>query len=296
VTERLSDVVARIRSVRQLSSVIGAMRGIAAARAREARERVEGVRAYAATVGAAIGQALALAEDGGAGRGLRDRRDGHLVIALCAEQGFAGAFNKRVLDVVERLLKADGGRGRELMLLGGRGLMAAEERGLAVGWSAAMVAHVDEVGALADRVTEQLYARLDSGRATRVSVVHAAPSLGEVQVVDRSLAPFDFARFPRAKNPSPPIISMPPQILLALLAEEYVFAELCEALTLSLAAENEARMRAMTAAKSNVAKMLDELVARSRQLRQEEITNEIIELGGRKTTGGARNVAPHASG
>ena len=69
------------------------------------------------------------------------------------------------------------------------------------------------------------------------------------------------------------------------LAEEYVFAELCEALTLSLAAENEARMRAMTAAKSNVTKMLDDLVARSRQLRQEEITNEIIELGGRKATG-----------
>ena len=102
MTERLSDVVQRIRSVRQLSSVIGAMRGIAAARAREARERVEAVRAYAATVGAAIGQALALAEDGGAARGRRDRRDGHLVIALCAEQGFAGAFNKRVLDVAER--------------------------------------------------------------------------------------------------------------------------------------------------------------------------------------------------
>ena len=148
-----------------------------------------------------------------------------------------------------------------------------------------MVAHVDEVGALADRVTEQLYARLDSGRATRVNVVHAAPSFGEIHVVDRPLAPFDFARFPRARNPSPPIISMPPQILLAELAEEYVFAELCEALTLSLAAENEARMRAMTAAKSNVAKMLDELVARSRQLRQEEITNEIIELGARKAAG-----------
>ena len=284
MTDRLSDVVARIGSVRQLSSVIGAMRGIAAARAREARERVEGVRADAATVGAAIGQALALAEDGGVSRGSRDRRDGRLVIALCAEQGFAGAWlNRRVLDVAERLLKVDGSHQGELLLLGGRGVTAAEERGLEVGWSASMVAHVDEVGALADRVMEQLYARLGSGRATRVNVVHAAPSLGEVHVVDRALAPFDFARFPRVKNPSPPIISLPPQVLLAELAEEYVFAELCEALTLSLlAAENEARMRAMTAAKSNVAKMLDELIARSRQLRQEEITNEIIELGGRR--------------
>jgi F-type H+-transporting ATPase subunit gamma len=301
MTERLSHVVQCIRSVRQLSLVIGAMRGIAAARAREARERVEGVRAYAATVGAAIGQALALAEDGDATPGSRARRDSGLVIALCAEQGFAGAFNKRVLDVAERALKAEGAHSAELILLGGRGRMAAEERGLAIGWSAAMVAHVDEVGALADRVTEQLYARLGSGRATRVTVVHAAPSLGEVHVVDRSLAPFDFARFPRVRNPAPPIVTLPPQILLAELAEEYVFAELCEALTLSLAAENEARMRAMTAARSNVAKMLDELVARSRQLRQEEITNEIIELGGRKGRGGrtggsARDARPTPPG
>jgi F-type H+-transporting ATPase subunit gamma len=41
----------------------------------------------------------------------------------------------------------------------------------------------------------------------------------------------------------------------------------------------------MTAAKSTVSKMLDDLVARSRQLRQEEITKEIIELGARKARG-----------
>ena len=285
MTERLSDVVARIRSVRQLSSVIGAMRGIAAARAREARERLEGVRAYAATVGSAIGQALGLVDDGGPPVGPRDGRGGHLVIALCAEQGFAGVFNRRVLDVAERVLKRDGARRSELLLLGARGLIAADERGLLVGWSRPMVAHVDEVGALADRVTEQLYRRLGSGQATRVNIVHATPSLSEIEIVDRALAPFDFARFPPARTMRQPIISLPPQVLLAELAQEYVFAELCEALTLSLAAENEARMRAMSAAKTNVAKMLDELIARSRQLRQEEITNEIIELGGRRTRG-----------
>jgi F-type H+-transporting ATPase subunit gamma len=281
MTERLSDVMARIGSVRQLSSVIGAMRGIAAARAREARERVEGVRAYARTVGAAIGQALTLVE--GAAGASSDGADGHLIIALCAEQGFAGPFNRRVLDVAERLMNSARPGASELLLLGGRGLVAAEERGLKVGWSASMVAHVDEAAALADRVTEQLYARLEQGRATRVTLAHATPALsGEVHVVERTLAPFDFARFPRTRNPSPPLISLPPGVLLAQLAEEYVFAELCEAVTLSLAAENEARMRAMTAAKSNVSTMLDELVSRSRQLRQEEITNEIIELGGRR--------------
>ena len=285
MTERLSDVMARIGSVRQLSSVIRAMRGIAAARAREARERVEGVRAYARTVGAAIGQALALVE--GAAGAPSDGRHGHVVIALCAEQGFAGPFNRRVLDVAERLMSSTrpgSGTAAARRTRARRG----QERGLKVGWSASMVAHVDQAAALADRVTEQLYQRLEQGQATRVSLVHATPEpAAEIRhVVERTLAPFDFARFPRTRNPSPPLVSLPPPaILLAQLAEEYVFAELCEALTLSLAAENEARMRAMTAAKSNVSTMLDDLVARSRQLRQEEITNEIIELGARKAPG-----------
>ncbi|MFZ2468739.1 MAG: F0F1 ATP synthase subunit gamma, partial [Parvibaculum sedimenti] len=77
------------------------------------------------------------------------------------------------------------------------------------------------------------------------------------------------------------------QVLLAKLVEEYVFAELCEAVMLSFAAENEARMRAMIAARSNVAKTLDGLIARSRQLRQEEITNEIVELASGAETNAA---------
>ena len=47
---------------------------------------------------------------------------------------------------------------------------------------------------------------------------------------------------------------------------------------LSFAAENEARMQAMIAARSNVARKLDKLVESFRRLRQEEITGEIIEL------------------
>jgi F-type H+-transporting ATPase subunit gamma len=90
--------------------------------------------------------------------------------------------------------------------------------------------------------------------------------------------PFDFKRFKVTPRAVPPITTLPPDQLLAELAEEYVYAELCEEVMLSFAAENEARMRAMIAARSNVASKLDELVGSSRRLRQEEITGEIIEL------------------
>jgi F-type H+-transporting ATPase subunit gamma len=76
----------------------------------------------------------------------------------------------------------------------------------------------------------------------------------------------------------PPIVTLPPEQLLDQLAEEYVYADLCAAVILSYAAENEARMQAMIAARSNVERKLDELTASYRNLRQEEITAEIIEL------------------
>ena len=47
---------------------------------------------------------------------------------------------------------------------------------------------------------------------------------------------------------------------------------------LSFAAENEARMRAMIAARSNVHTTLNQLIGSFRRLRQEEITADIVEL------------------
>lgn len=197
---------------------------------------------------------------------------------LCAEQGFAGTFNERVLDAAEDYLKSGSA---ELLVVGNRGAMVAAERGLAFGWSAAMVAHAEEVPMLAGRITDALYSRLEKGQATRVSVVHAAPApSATIEIVERALLPFDFARFKVTPRGVPPITTLPPGQLLAELAEEYVYAQLCEEVMLSFAAENEARMRAMIAARSNVSRKLDELVASFRRLRQEEITGEIIELSG----------------
>jgi F-type H+-transporting ATPase subunit gamma len=112
-----------------------------------------------------------------------------------------------------------------------------------------------------------------------VTVIHAVPApSASIEIVERALLPFDFARFKVEPSAVPPITTMPSEQLLAELAEEYVYAELCEEVMLSFAAENEARMEAMIAARSNVARKLDELIASFRRLRQEEITGEIIEL------------------
>jgi F-type H+-transporting ATPase subunit gamma len=278
MTDRLSDVEARIGSVNQLSSVVSAMRGIAAARSREARRHLDGIHAYSRAIASAIGEALALSPEARSAPAPASRQTGHAIIALCAEQGFAGNFNERILDA--SLALSDGGnRKAELLIVGDRGLMTASERALSVAWSAPMIAHVEQTGELSNRLAEALYSRLDSESIERVTIVHAAPGNSEdLQILTKSLLPFDYERFAISRRTTAPLITLPHETLLRQLSEEYVFAELFEAVILSFAAENEARTRAMIAARANVSKTLDALVAKSRQLRQEEITNEIVEL------------------
>src|SRR5471030_344210 len=296
MSNKLSEVQARMNGVHGLESVVGAMRGIAAARSREARSRLDGIRACARIVGAAIGDALLLIYDHTSHETAtpdRDaKQDAAVVIVLCAEQGFVGTFNEHVIDAALASATAYAqSSSTEYLLLGDRGIVAATERGLNVGGRRPIITHTDEVPALADRLTGVLFERLVAGRTTRVSVIHATPNpTASVQTAEQILLPFDYGRFsaassatssaasPATTRRNPPLINLAPQRLLSQLAEEYIFAQLCEAIMLSFAAENEARMRAMIAARTNVHDKLEALTGDFRRLRQEEITSEIVEL------------------
>jgi len=310
MSNKLSEVQARMNGVHGLESVVGAMRGIAAARSREARSRLDGIRACARIVSAAIGDALLLIDDHTSHETAapdRDaKQDAAVVIVLCAEQGFVGTFNEHVIDAALASATAHAqSSSTEYLLLGDRGIVAATERGLNIGWSAPMITHADEVPALADRLTGVLFERLVAGRTTRVSVIHATPNpTASVQTAEQILLPFDYGRFsaassatssaasPATTRRNPPLINLAPQRLLSQLAQEYIFAQLCEAIMLSFAAENEARMRAMIAARTNVHDKLEALTGDFRRLRQEEITSEIVELSAASIAAGRPSKKP----
>src|SRR5665213_581930 len=96
MTERLSDIAARIEGVRQLGAVVNAMRGIAASRVQQARGQLVAVDHYAATIAAAIGKAVPMVSPAVTHAAAQSARAA--IVLFCAEQGFAGAFSERVLD------------------------------------------------------------------------------------------------------------------------------------------------------------------------------------------------------
>lgn len=277
MTERLSDINARIDGIRQLGAVVSAMRGIAAARAQQARGQLKAVDSYAATIAGAIGKVLQLIPPP---RSVAVGRSTHSAVVLfCAEQGFVGAFSERVLDAGGADLPTT-----ELFLIGARGEAAVAQRGMAISWKCAMPSHSPGIPKLADRIVEALKARIATGEIDRLDAVFSQWRPGRaIQVERRRLLPFDTTAFPTPTDLDAPLLNLAPAALLSELTADYVHAQLCEAALHAFAAENEARMEAMAAARNQIERKLSTLQTTQRLIRQEEITAEVIELAAGET-------------
>jgi F-type H+-transporting ATPase subunit gamma len=287
VTERLADITERIDNMRQLRAVVSAMRGIAAGRAQQSRALIAGIDAYTAGISQAIGEALRFLPAPARAEAREPRRG---LLLFCAEQGFAGGFSDRVLEAAG-LGRAQRDVPVRLMIVGTRGAALAAERGFAVAWTMAMANQIRQVPDTANRTADALYAAIAKGEIAAVDVLYSRMQADRSVRVERiALLPLALEGFRSLAAAIPPLTTLAPQLLLAQLTEEYIYARLCEAAMHSFAAENEARMQAMTQARKNVDKTLVSLVQREHHVRQEEVTAEILELaaGVEAQQGGAR--------
>ncbi|WP_347311808.1 F0F1 ATP synthase subunit gamma [Defluviimonas sp. SAOS-178_SWC] len=272
---RPEDIKARMGNIEQVEGVVVAMRALAAAHAQEAKKHLVAIREQEATVARAMVDALALL-DTPLHAPAEPATGKHLRIVVGAAQGFSGSYSERIVSGA----MADEGTAPSTtyLLIGQRCLSEFESRGVSPVWSAHMAAHAAEVPALASRVVDAAFALLGKGAFTHVSIVYGEPEGSGQTLTIRQLMPFDFTRFETASRPFPPLVTIAPAVLVTRLVEEYVFTEICEALMLGFSAENDARMTAMSRARSNVRQIREELRREFAQARQEQTTTEIIEL------------------
>lgn len=278
MTERLADIAERLEHMTQLDAVVAAMRGISAARAQQSRGLLIGINQYAAAVSGAIGQALSLIPSDGVS--VPPSKDGRAVILFVAERGFAGAFSDRMLDALGKTTAHD-----FLMMIGSRGIAIAAERGVSPTWTCAMASQIDGVPAVANRIAEALYVHIAAGRVSRAEMYYPILDTSRrVTVANTALFPLDMTQFRVTPAPILPLTNLPTSQLLEQLTAEYIYARLCDAAMQSFAAENQARMDAMGSATSNIERMIGQIRAQESQVRQEEVTAEIIELAAGNTS------------
>lgn len=262
--EDLARIEAKLGSFAELGDLIGALRSMAASRAREAQEAFAGAQSYRTTVGSAIAAVLPLARSRAT-----PERGGRALIVVTSENGFVGGYNNRLVDRAE-VERADGER---LVIVGRRGQVSASERGLLVDLAFAMTARAEGVTAVARRIAAGI------GEAGKVRILHAEhrPQASS-EIALRQTLPLAATQFEADTPPVSPLLHLAPDRLLDQLSREYVFAEIAAALMESLAAENTARLRTMDAASRNIEDRLDGLRRQERAARQEETTADMLDV------------------
>jgi len=272
--QRAAEVQARIHSLEELGDVVRALRSVSAARVQQAHAVLDSVRQYTGIVRDALGEAAR-------GASLPPQPDaatdsGGFVIAFGSEHGFVGAFNDRVLEhaAIQRKERDD------LLIVGSRCLLGANERHDRVSWSCAMATQVGGIDEVALRIAEQLGhggIHVDVGR---VILAYTRSSGGPTwRIVTETLLPFDVRPYlPRRMDRPIALSNLQPRALLDGLIGELLFAQLAHAATESFASENAARLAAMQSAADNVEGKLADLSRVERELRQEEITTELLDV------------------
>jgi F-type H+-transporting ATPase subunit gamma len=271
---REAEIQAHVASMAELRDIVGAMRSLAGMRIQEAHRALPGIRRYAESAVDAIGAALRLvpAVEAAAPQGVPAPAG----IVLCAaEHGFVGGFNERLVDAAQAALTpADA-----LFVLGSRGAATALERGLAASWTGPMATRPATAPDTVRRLTAELYRHVVQGRIGRVEVLYAQSRQGGAPTIERHcLLPLEPRAIATDPSALPPLHNLAPRILLEKLMAEYVFARLTEAAVESIAGENAARFAAMVSAHDNVSRKLDQLRQTAREVRQAEVTTELLDL------------------
>lgn len=267
--EQLSRLQARITSLRDLRELIRALRALAASHVQEAQETLDGIRKYVEIVEGGIADGVALLSRTDAHVGVPGEPYASVLIVVCSEHGFVGAYNERLLDraVAERR------PGQLLVVVGRRGAMLAAERGLDMDRSFPMATHIGGVLGVTRRVAEDL-----AFVSTADVVFGRYRKGGHFETAVRNILPLDPALLDGTGRRSPPLHHLEPALLLQRLAGEYLFAEFTRAMMESLASENGARLRVMEAADRNIGDKLDQLRRHEHVLRQEAITAELLDV------------------
>ena len=285
----LKDLRGRINSVKSTQKITSAMKMVAASKLRRAQQQAEAARPYAERMQRMLATlASSVAGLPGAPHMLvgTGREQTHLLIAITADRGLAGAFNTnvgRATRTLARRLEAEG-KTVKILTVGrkGRDYLRRDfaDRLLNKGMSYSgqkSIGYADaiEIGELVGNLLAQ-------GEIDVCTLVHNrfVSVMSQVVTEQRLIpAPLESANTANDKMPKA-IYEFEPdeESLLAHLLPENLAVQIYTALLESAAGEQGARMASMDSATRNAGQMIRRLTLNYNRTRQANITKELIEI------------------
>ena len=282
-----SDIRKKIRSVKNMEKVTGAMKMVAAAKLRRAEQSIRALRPYAVEMGALMRQvALRVpTEEGAAPHPLLqvfDPPSRVLVLVLTSDRGLCGGFNTNTLRMAEQLIARERPKYQtlEVATIGRRAEEHFRKRKVASVRNFKGVFE-DLTFRRAQEIAEGLSKEYVESDLDAVFVVYNEfkSAISQVLQIEQVL-PVRQEALPEGQFASEYIWEKDPKSVLDELVPRYVAIGIWRALLDSWASEQGARMSAMDNASKNARELVDDLTLQYNRARQAGITKELMDIIG----------------
>lgn len=286
----LRELKGRIGSVASSEKITGAMKMISSAKMHKAEGALKRLQPYRRQVETVISSLLS--SDATFSSPLTEKREikNYALVVWGSDDGLCGAYNanlaKKIPAVVEQMRSSTGYKGAVTILTVGSKMLKAARRYTSSQISVEAVANAtsksegDEIKAFLDELKQWF----SEGRFDRIDLLYMQyQSASRQRPVDSVFLPVDPDNLKGAGevNKSKPYIFEPDaQSIFATVIPMYLLAVVEDVFTENRASEQAARVMAMQSANDNAKKLLDQLRLEYNKLRQQAITNELLDIVG----------------
>ena len=208
-----------------------------------------------------------------------------LAIVIGSDNGLVGRFNKELLEYVISSCKELGGSINQLRLIavGKRIALHAPSMDLHISHAYPISNSIKEISSLAGLILTKIDKEVSEHHFDLVKIFHNKMQNFSFTPQMKQLMPLSYHDFQNLKRTRwegkmLPMITTKKEILFSALLHEYFTIQLTHALISSLTAEHFTRMNHMQQAEKNIEEKLSELNLEYQQARQNQITEELIDI------------------
>jgi F-type H+-transporting ATPase subunit gamma len=268
------DIEKRIKSFYSIEDIISAMKAYAGVTIRQTEEIVPNVREYEKNILSVMTGLIVNYPD----LTLMKRNGGNrIIVAFGSSQGLCGAYNEKIADVVAEVIRDK----NVLFVIGKRLTSLLLLRHIAFESYSDSVLSITGIQPALEKTIVQLMDIYRKKEFYHLSFIFTSVFENKAQIVIEQILPPDFDRMPATGSDNiAPFTYLNAEVIFSRALEELLYINFYRCYVESLRSENWYRLRSMEGASEAVKKHIEELSSLQKYIRQEEITEEMLEILG----------------
>lgn len=268
------DIEKKIRALYTIEDIVGAMKAYAGVTIRRTEDLVQNIRAYENNLFLAMADIITHYP----GISLREQNKGkRILVAFGSSQGLCGSFNEKMVDVVSNVIT-----GNDILFVIGKRLKTSLElKHVTYGDYCDSVASINGIRPALKETVSKIMNIYKKEEYYKLAFIFTYIFEKKAEISVEQILPPDINKV-SALSPTriPPFTYLEPKIIFNKILEEFLFISLYRCYMESLRSENWYRLRSMDGASETLKRQLSNLNSVQMYIRQEEITEEMLEILG----------------